>query len=161
VTHDWQVGFEVKLEHAQRLAHIGGGRGNGHQGQHHVALLHVVFDPLLVDGDVALEEVKACVAHPAFDAVAHHVHAIHLPVRALDDVTCQVVADESIDAEDEDFEHRKAFRSSECVVDQTSMRTLLVPNTRSNASAFSARVSPSMRATSTRTALPSIATSQS
>ena len=56
---DRQVGLEVELEHAQRLAHVGRGRGDRDQRQDHVALADVVFDPFLVDRDVALEEVHA------------------------------------------------------------------------------------------------------
>ena len=39
--------------------HVGGGRGDRDQRQDHVALLDVVLDPLLVDRDVAFEEVQA------------------------------------------------------------------------------------------------------
>ena len=61
VADDREVRLEVELEHPQGLAHIGRGRGDGHERQNHVALAHVVLDPLLVDGDVALHEVEPLV----------------------------------------------------------------------------------------------------
>jgi hypothetical protein len=41
------------------------------------------------------------------DAVGAHVHAIDFPVGGLEDALGQVVADEAVDAEDEDFFHDK------------------------------------------------------
>ena len=59
--NDRQIRFEVQLEHPQRLFDIGCGCSNRHQGQDHVALFDVIFDPLFVDGDVAFKKVKAWV----------------------------------------------------------------------------------------------------
>ena len=103
--HDRQVGLEVELEHAQRVLDVGGRRGDRHQRQHRVALADVVFDPLLVDGDVAFEEVEALVAEQLLDAVGLHVHAVDLPVGRGEDALRQVVADEAVDAEDQDSFH--------------------------------------------------------
>jgi hypothetical protein len=102
---DGQVGFEVELEHPQRLLDVGRRRGDRHQRQHRVALAHVVFDPFLVDGDVALEEMEALFVHEVRDALGLHVHAVDLPVGLGDDAPRQVVADEAVDAEDENLFH--------------------------------------------------------
>ena len=102
---DRQVGLEVELEHAQRLAHVGGRRGDRDQRQHDVALLDVVLDPFPVDRDVAFEEVKALLRQQVGDAVRLHVHAVDFPVGRGDDPLGQVVADEAVDAEDQDFFH--------------------------------------------------------
>ena len=59
VTHDRQIGLEIEFEDAQGFLHVGGRRGDRHQRQHGVALLDVVGDPLLVDRDVAFEEMKS------------------------------------------------------------------------------------------------------
>ena len=64
LAHDRQVGLEVELEHPQRFLHVGGGRGDRHQRQDHVAFRDVVLDPFLVDGDVAFEEVEAWILEP-------------------------------------------------------------------------------------------------
>ena len=104
-THDRQIGLEVELEHAQRLAHVGGRRGDRHQRDHRVALADVVLDPLLVDRDVALEEVKARVGEQVRDALGLHVHAVDVPVGGLEHALREVVADEAVDAEDQEFFH--------------------------------------------------------
>ena len=52
---------EVEFEDAQGFAHVGCGRCDGNQGEHDIALLDVIGDPFFVDGDVALEEVKALI----------------------------------------------------------------------------------------------------
>ena len=66
----------------------------------------MVLDPFLVDGDVAFEEVEAWILEPFTDAVGAHVHAIDLPIGCLDNPFGQVMADEAVDAKDEDFFHR-------------------------------------------------------
>ncbi len=98
---DGKIRLEVELEHAQRLAHVGCGRRDRHQRQDHVALAHVVLDPLLVDGDVALDEVKAFVAEERPHPLGLQVHAVDRPVRIFQDVLAQVVADEAVDPENE------------------------------------------------------------
>ncbi len=100
-----QIGLEVQLEHPQRLFHISGRRGDGYQRQHRVALADVVLDPFLVDGDIALEEAEARMAHQVRDAVGLHVHSVHLPAGGVDDALGQVVTDEAVDAEDADAFH--------------------------------------------------------
>jgi hypothetical protein len=65
----------------------------------------VVFDPFLVDGDVAFEKVKALVIGKLGDTVAVHVHAVDFPVGGFQDALGQVVTDETVDAEDKDFFH--------------------------------------------------------
>ena len=52
-----------------------------------------------------LEEVHARVADHAAEAARRHVHAVDLPVGGLEDAFGQVVADEAVDAEDEDLFH--------------------------------------------------------
>ena len=102
---DRQVRLEIELEHAQRLAHVRRGRGNRHQRQHDVALLDVVLDPLAVDRDVALEEVETLVWEQRLDTVRLHVHSVDLPVGRAEDRAGQMVADEAVDAEDQDSFH--------------------------------------------------------
>ena len=65
----------------------------------------MVLDPLLVDGDITFEKIKARVADVIGDAVALHVHAIHFPIGGGEDAVGEVVADEAVDAENEDFFH--------------------------------------------------------
>ncbi len=104
-THDGQVGFEVQFEHAQRLLHVSGRCGDRHQRQDHVALLDVVLDPFLVDGDVAFEEVEARLADQIGDAVGAHVHAIDFPVGGGQDAVGQMVTDKTVHTQDQDFFH--------------------------------------------------------
>jgi hypothetical protein len=99
--HDRQIGLEIELEHAQRIPDVGGRGGDRHQRQHRVALADVVFDPLLVDGDVAFEEAEALLAEQVLDAVGLHVHAVDLPVGVGKDALGQMVPDEAVDAEDQ------------------------------------------------------------
>jgi len=101
VADDGQVGLEVELEHRERVAHVGGRGGDGHQRQHDVALLDVVLHPLAVDGDVALEEVEAGVVLHVGDAVRVHVHAEDMPVGGIEDTLGQVVSDEAVDAQNQ------------------------------------------------------------
>jgi len=49
------------------------------------------------------EEMEARVGHQVGDALGVHIHAVHLPVGGIEDALRQVVADEAVDAEDEDF----------------------------------------------------------
>src|SRR5204862_3118621 len=53
------------------------------------------------DGDVALEEVEARLLQQVGDAFILHVHAVHIPVGGGQDALRQVMADESVDAEDQ------------------------------------------------------------
>src|SRR5208283_4071514 len=101
VADDGQVRLEVQFEHPQRLAHIGGRGRNGDQRQDDIALAHMVFDPLLVDGDVALEEVEARIVKLRADALRLQVHPVDVPVGGPEDVLAQVMADEAVDAENE------------------------------------------------------------
>ena len=91
------------------VAHVGGGRGDRDQRQHCIAFLDVIFDPLLVDRDVTLEEVEALFRQQVRDALALHVHAVDLPVGRGDDALRQMVADEAVDAEDQYFWHGQSF----------------------------------------------------
>ena len=98
---DPQIGLEIQLEHPQRLAHVGGRGRDRDQRQHHVAFLDVVFDPLAIDRDVALEELQPRILEQRRDAVAVHVHAIDTPVGGVEDARRQVMADEAVDAQDQ------------------------------------------------------------
>ncbi len=111
--HDGQIGLEVELENPQRRLHISRRRGDGHQGQDHVAFAHVVLNPLLVDGDVAFEKFETLVGGEVFHAVGVHVHAVHLPVGGGEDAHGEMMTDEAVDAEDEDFFHDCCVASSE------------------------------------------------
>jgi hypothetical protein len=66
----------------------------------------VVFDPLAIDPDVALEEAEARVAELIGDPVVADVHAEHLPVRVGEDLAGQRVADEAVHSEDQDLHVR-------------------------------------------------------
>ena len=103
--NDREVGFEVELEHAQGLAHVGRRRRDRHQRQHGVALLDVVFDPLPVDRDVAFEEMESLLGQQVGDPIGLHVHPVDLPVGRGDDPLGEVMADEAVDAEEEDSAH--------------------------------------------------------
>ena len=85
LTHDRQVGLEIEFKHAQRFFDIGRRRGDRHQRQHRVAFAHVIFDPFLVDRDVAFKKMKARMVEQIRDALGLHVHAIDLPIGGLDD----------------------------------------------------------------------------
>src|SRR5450755_1794922 len=111
--NDRQVGLEIELEDTQRFAHVGRRRCDGHQGQDDVALAHVVFDPFLVDRDIAFEEVHSRVRYRCTEAVGRHVHAVDLPIGVFENALGQMVADEAIDAEDQNFFHDAPdFRSA-------------------------------------------------
>ena len=111
--HDRQVRLEVELEHAQRLAHVGGRRRDRDQRQDGVALLDVILDPFLVDRDVALEEAEPLLREQVRDAVGLHVHSVDLPVRRIEDAPREMMADEAVDAEDQDSSHESSERLSE------------------------------------------------
>ena len=78
--HDLEVGFEVELEHAQRIEPVLGRVGDRDQREDDVALLDVVLDPLVVDRDVAFDEVHARVIDEVAQLVGRHVHAVEIPV---------------------------------------------------------------------------------
>jgi hypothetical protein len=101
VPNDGQIRLEIQFEDPQRLAHVGRGCRNGNQRQDHIALSHVVFDPLLVDRDVAFDEVEAWVAEHRADALGLQVHAVNMPIGELQNVFAQVMADETIDPKNE------------------------------------------------------------
>ena len=100
---DLEVLLEIQLEDPQRILDIGDRCGDGHQRQNHIALLDVVLDPLLVDGDVPLQEVEAGIAQGALQLVAGHVETEDLPVGGGEDAVGEGVADKTVDAEDKDF----------------------------------------------------------
>ncbi len=102
---DGEIGLEIELEHAQRLANVGRRRRDRHQRQDRIAFLDVILDPFPVDRDVALEKMEALLGEQVGDAVGLHVHAVHLPVGRGDDPLGEVMADEAVDAEDEDSAH--------------------------------------------------------
>ncbi len=58
LAHHLEVGLEVQLEHAQRMRYVLRRICDGDQRENGVAFLDVVLHPLLVDRDVALEEVE-------------------------------------------------------------------------------------------------------
>ena len=101
-----QVRLEVELEHAQRFLDISRRRRDRDQRQDHVALADVVLHPLVVDRDVALEEMEPRIAEERADAVVLHVHAPDLPVRLRENLAAEMVANEAVNAEDQDFLHR-------------------------------------------------------
>src|SRR5581483_7830358 len=106
---DAEVLLEVELEDGERVLHVRGRGGDGDEWEHHVALLDVVLDPLLVDGDVALEESEALVGEEGLDLLVGHVEPVDLPVGGGEDALGERVPDEAVDAEDED--------SHACVLD--------------------------------------------
>src|SRR4030095_14087573 len=86
-------------------ATVRGGERDRDERQHGVALLDVIFDPFLVDRDVAFEKMEALVRQPIRDAVGLHIHPVDIPIRRVEDPPRQMVADEACDAEDQDFFH--------------------------------------------------------
>src|SRR3989442_718055 len=114
--HDRQIRLEIELEHLERLLDVGRRRRDRDQRQHRVTLAHVVLDPFAVDGDVALEEMEALVTEQRSDAVGLHVHAVDLPVRALDDALGKMMADKAVHAEDEDSFHWHSLEPRELAV---------------------------------------------
>lgn len=101
--HDRQVRLEVEFEHAQRLLDVGGGRRDRDERQDHVALLHVILDPLLVDRDVAFEEMHPLVVDEIAKPIGLHVHAEHFPIGGFKNALRQVMADEAVHTQDQDF----------------------------------------------------------
>src|SRR5262249_19706081 len=99
-----------------------------------IAFLDVILDPLLVDGDVALEEVEALLGHEIGDAIGLHVHAVDLPVGRSDDALGEMVADEAVDAEDEDSSHERSSRRARSLEDGTGSRFNALGRTWSNGS---------------------------
>jgi hypothetical protein len=100
-THKREIRLEIQLEHLEGLFDVGCRGGDCHQRQHRVALADMVFDPLAIDGDVALEKVETAFRQQVGDAISLHIHAVDFPVGAGDDALGQVMPDESIDAEDQ------------------------------------------------------------
>jgi hypothetical protein len=107
VADDPQVLLEVELEDPQRLFDVGGRCRDGDEREDHVALLDVVLDPLLVDGDVPLEEMELGVAEGVVELGRGEVHPVDVPVGRGDDAMGQGIADEAVDPEDEHFHGRK------------------------------------------------------
>ena len=58
----------------------------------------MIFDPLLVDADVAFQEVKPRKVEDLIQLVGIKVHAEDLPVPGGEDAPGQGVADEAVDA---------------------------------------------------------------
>ena len=54
---------------------------------------------------------EALVIEQVGDALGAHVHAVHIPGRGGENAFGQVVADEAVDAEYQDFFHGDSFRS--------------------------------------------------
>src|SRR6185437_12898013 len=104
VTHDVNVGFEVEFEHAQRMRDVLRRIGDRHQWHNHVAFLDVVLHPLLVDGDVALDEVETLVLRQLAQLVVGKVDAVHLPVAVTQDRAGEPAADEAVRAENHDLQ---------------------------------------------------------
>ena len=106
-----QVGLEIEFKHPQRIADVSRRRGDRDERQQHVALADVIFDPLAIDRDVALEEVKARMGEELRDPVALQIHAIDVPVGRAQDRFAQMMADEAVDPQDEELLHELNFPS--------------------------------------------------
>src|SRR5690606_15900117 len=104
MAHDGEVRLEIKLENAQRIGNIDRGRCNGDERQNHVAFAHVILDPLLVDGDVALDEVETRMADATFQLVLLEVHAIGLPVSRAQNGLAEMAADEAVNTQNQYLE---------------------------------------------------------
>ncbi len=76
VADDLQVLFEIQLEDSQWIARVFNRRGDGHQRQHDIAFLDVVFDPLGMDADVTFDEMKVWLGSQALDGVRADIHAV-------------------------------------------------------------------------------------
>ena len=104
LAHDVEIGFEIEFEDIERTFDVLGGIGDGDQWDNDVALLDVVFDPLAVDGDVALDESEAIMGEEFGELVVADVHAKDLPVFLFKNGGDKAAADEAVGSEDEDFE---------------------------------------------------------
>ncbi len=105
MAHDLQVRLEIELEHAQRMRHVLRRVGDRDERHHHVALLHVVLDPLLVDRDVAFDEVKAAgIGRQIPELVVGEVDPVDLPRRIAQNRVGKRAADEAVRSEDHDFQ---------------------------------------------------------
>jgi hypothetical protein len=106
VTHrlldDPEVLLEIELEDRERLPHVRRRRGDRDERQHDVALLDLIFDPLLVDGDVPFQIGEAGMAEERRDFVARDVEPGDDPLGRVQDPLGQGIADEAVDAEDQD-----------------------------------------------------------
>jgi len=100
---DIEVHLEIEIVHADWVFHIQLRRGDGDERHHDVAFLDMVFDPLLVDGDVSFEEMKARIVDRLVQTVRPEVHAVDGPVSVLQDAMREVMSDEAVDAENENF----------------------------------------------------------
>ncbi len=133
MANDGQVGLEIQLEHAQRFANIGRGGRDGHQRQDHVALAHVILHPFQVDGDIAFHEMKARVGKQRADALGLQVHAVNMPIGMGQDVLAQVMADEAIDAENQNVFQMNLYDCSgerDRLMRQRARRGILLPRPR-------------------------------
>src|SRR5438270_5551704 len=65
----------------------------------------MVFDPLAVDRDVALEEMETRLRQQRGNAIGLDIHPMDFPVGGGDDSPGQMMADEAVDAEYENTFH--------------------------------------------------------
>src|SRR5512133_2311760 len=100
---DFEVLFEVQFKNPQRVLDIGYRCSDGHQRQNNVALLDIVLDPFLVDGNVTFQKMEAGVAQGTVQLVTRHIEAKHLPVGGGKDAVSKSIADKAVDAQNEDF----------------------------------------------------------
>ena len=98
VAHHAQILLKVQLKHAQWISHVLNRRGNGHQRQNHIALAHVVFNPLAVDGNVALDKVKAGMIRDIANVVRAQIHSVHFKAFILQQAFREMASNETVHA---------------------------------------------------------------
>ena len=62
---------------------------------------------LVASHDVAFKEMKAWLVEQRGDAITVHIHAVDMPIRGLENTRSQMMADKTIDANDQDFFHTR------------------------------------------------------
>ena len=102
VADDAEVFFEVEGEDAEGVAHVLLRGRDGDEREDDVALADVVLDPFAVDRDVAFLELEAVALEQALDLVVLQVHAVDDVAVVLEQAVGQRVADEAVDAENQD-----------------------------------------------------------
>jgi hypothetical protein len=98
-TDDLEVLLEIEFEDTKGFSHVCHRGCDGHEGHDDVALLDVVFYPFPVYRDVAFNVVEAFMAETLAKLVVANVQPVDLPVRFVQHVFREGVADESVHSE--------------------------------------------------------------
>ncbi len=96
LTDNTQIFFKVEFEHSHRVFNIKRRCRNRDQRQTNVGAFDSVFNPFLVNRDVALVELKARIGFEFFNTVGVDVHAEYFPVGFFEYAGNQVRADKAV-----------------------------------------------------------------